>query len=75
MFLDDTEFHYEHFHAHLSVTDVIFPPPIVHLESTYFRGKTTYLTCLAREAQNIGRFSINLGDSCQGGSGVSWGPE
>jgi len=35
-------------------------------ESTYFRGKITYLAGFGREGQNIGRFSINLGARCQG---------
>jgi len=36
------------------------------LESTIFGGKITYFDGLIREAQNIGRFSINLGGSGQG---------
>jgi len=40
---------------------------IVHLEMTCSEDKSPILTGLARWAQNIGRFSINLGGSCQGG--------
>jgi len=50
---------------HYSRERVVFLEHLIHLKSTYFGGKITYLTGLVMEAHNIGRYSINLRGSCQ----------
>jgi len=42
---------------------VVSIAPIVHPENDLFRGKSPYLAGLARDSQNIGRFSIRVGGS------------
>jgi len=46
--------------------------PCIHPESTYLKVKSPILMGLAREGQNIGRFSINPRGSGKGGFGGIW---
>jgi len=53
--------------SYFPVLNDVSRAPNIRLGITLFRGKSPILSGLARQAQNIGRFSINLEGSAKGG--------